>query len=107
MKRLRSLPPLVRPLPSLLPQPAGTGFARTDGKTAAERGYGADWRRVRAEVLRNEPFCRMCKAPATDVDHIAPFQGLADPRRLALTNLRPLCAPCHRRRTAAQSNRRE
>jgi len=77
-------------------------------ETRQARGYGADWQRVRRAVLDAEPLCRMCNAvgrvtAATEVDHIAGFGGLDDPRRLDATNLRPLCAPCHRSRTARQA----
>jgi len=75
--------------------------------TRQARGYGADWQRVRRAVLDAEPLCRMCQAvgrvtAATEVDHIAGFDGLDDPRRLDVSNLRPLCTPCHRSRTARQ-----
>lgn len=84
-------------------------MARWDhgGLTRQQRGYGQDWQRLRAAVLRDEPLCRMCGemghvTAATEVDHIRPFQGLADPLRLDRTNLRPLCTPCHRQVTSAQ-----
>lgn len=68
--------------------------------SAAARGYDAAWRRLRLAVLAEEPLCRFCKAegkvtPATVVDHI---DGNAWNR--ARLNLRPLCKPCHDRRTA-------
>lgn len=88
---------------------SGTGFVRLVNASSTERGYGADWRRVRQAVLAAEPLCRFCAADgrvtvATEVDHIEPFQGLADPLRLAPSNCRPLCQPCHRQRTARQSH---
>jgi 5-methylcytosine-specific restriction protein A len=47
-------------------------------------------------VLRAQPACAVCGAPATDVDHVVP-------RRLggrdALDNLQPLCHACHSRKT--------
>ena len=72
--------------------------------TPKERGYDAAWRKVRAAVLAAEPLCRFCDAegritPATIVDHIVPIAEAPD-RRLDTTNLRPLCKPCHDRRTA-------
>lgn len=72
-------------------------------ESAAKRGYGAKWRRLRAYVLRNEPLCRHCKrAPATDVDHIVPrAKGGTD----AMTNLQPLCKSCHSRKTATEDGR--
>lgn len=106
MKRLRGLSSrIAAPSPRVAGMAkAGSGFARTDGLTRQQRGYGADWERVRARVLADEPLCRLCRtARATEVDHIRPFQGLADPLRLARPNLRPVCAPCHRARTARQA----
>jgi 5-methylcytosine-specific restriction endonuclease McrA len=82
------------------------GFRPKGSSTA--RGYGADWQRVRAHILAAEPLCRFCAAmgrvtAATDVDHIEGFSGLADPKRLDPSNLRPLCGPCHMGRTARQA----
>lgn len=85
-----------------------SGFKRLDGRSSTARGYGADWRKVREQVLAAEPLCRFCASqglvvPATDVDHIEPFAGLDDPLRLSPANLRPLCRPCHMARTARQA----
>ena len=114
MSRLRSAPPRLGAAPSRLAPPAtaGAGFNRTDGLSSTARGYGQDWRRLRERVLAAEPLCRFCFevgriTAATDVDHIEPFTGLHDPRRLDPANCRPLCRPCHMRRTAAQANRAE
>jgi 5-methylcytosine-specific restriction endonuclease McrA len=107
MARLRGLPGRLGAPPPRLAGLAtsGAGFARTDGRSSTDRGYGADWRKVRAQVLAAEPLCRLCRQrPAAEVDHIRPFHGLADPLRLAVSNLRPLCTPCHRTRTARQSH---
>jgi 5-methylcytosine-specific restriction protein A len=79
---------------------------RTRG-TAKERGYDKDWRRVRDDVLRDEPCCRLC-APAVslavEVDHVKPLaQGGA---RLDRRNLQPLCRPCHQKKTGIENARR-
>ena len=110
MRRLRGLPIALGAPPRRLAQVAtsGAGFQRDDGRSSTARGYGADWRRVRRQVLDAEPLCRSCAAegrvtPATDVDHIEPFAGVQDPRRLDVANLRPLCRPCHMARTARQA----
>lgn len=68
--------------------------------SAASRGYGATWRRVRLAVLRDEPLCRFHlergeTVPADEVDHID-----GDSRNNDRDNLRPLCKPCHSGRTA-------
>ncbi len=114
MRRLTSAPPRLGAAPSRLATPAtaASGFSRADGLSSTARGYGADWRRLRERILAAEPLCRFCAADgrvtaATDVDHIEPFTGLHDPRRLDPANLRPLCRPCHLRRTAGQANRAE
>lgn len=72
--------------------------SRTRG-SATRRGYGSAWQRARREALAREPRCRACGARATEVDHIIPLRlgGTHD-----LTNLQPLCASCHRRKTARQ-----
>jgi 5-methylcytosine-specific restriction protein A len=53
-------------------------------------------------VLGVEPLCRECAKhgitrAANHVDHIS-----GDPSNNDLTNLQPLCAPCHSRKTAAE-----
>lgn len=63
--------------------------------SAAKRGYGAAWRRVRAAVLADDPFCYACGEPANEVDHID-----GDSRNNRRENLRSACKPCHSRRTA-------
>ena len=77
----------------------GGSWARVD--PAAKRRYGAAWQVLRARVLREEPRCRICGAPATDVDHIiavADGGGMYD-----RANLRALCSECHKRHTAEQN----
>jgi 5-methylcytosine-specific restriction protein A len=84
---------------------SGTGFATTDGRSAAARGYDGAWRALRREVLSATPICVLCRQRrATEVDHIVAFRGLHDPLRLARSNLRSVCRPCHRSRTARQSH---
>jgi len=77
------------------------------GLSAARRGYDADWRRLRASFLREwlatkGPFCGLCggmlrNSASAHVDHVQPFVGVADPRRLARDNLRVLCPTCNSR----------
>jgi 5-methylcytosine-specific restriction endonuclease McrA len=58
----------------------------------AERGYGHDWRKIRAAVLqRDDHACQWCGAPAKTVDHIIPLAvggARLDPRNLAAACLR-------------------
>ena len=62
----------------------------------------AAWRALRSQVLAMEPLCRECKRRGTTrgashVDHVN-----NDPSNNDLSNLQPLCPPCHSRKTAAE-----
>lgn len=56
---------------------------------------GRPWRRLRAQVLREEPVCRYCGVrPSTTVDHVLPlslFPSLAHVR----SNLAGACRWCN------------
>lgn len=75
--------------------------AKNEG-SAASRGYGSKWRRVRALVLRQAGgLCQRCKARgrtrrATQVHHID--HDPTGPERLNPDNLEPLCDDCHYQR---------
>ena len=61
----------------------------------------AAWRKLRKQVLAEEPLCRHCAAqgltvPATEVDHM---RGAADNSRDAL---QALCKPCHSIKTMSE-----
>lgn len=63
--------------------------------TAAQRGYNAAWRKVRAQKLRSNPLCERCEKagrvrPATRVHHAD-----RDAHNNAEGNLEALCKPCH------------
>ncbi len=63
--------------------------------TAAQRGYDATWRKVRAHKLALYPLCQLCETqgrlkPAVLVHHID-----RDPRNNAPGNLQSLCVQCH------------
>jgi 5-methylcytosine-specific restriction protein A len=71
--------------------------------SAASRGYGRRWRRIRAAKLARDPLCEDCldrkivKA-ATDVDHIdGNVENMAD------ENLRSLCHECHSAKTVREN----
>jgi 5-methylcytosine-specific restriction protein A len=71
-------------------------------RPAGANGYGSSWERIRRVVLDEEPDCRICGAPATDVDHILNrARGGSDDR----SNLRSLCSACHRGVTSSQGGR--
>lgn len=63
-------------------------------ESRASRGYGPQWDKQRAIVLREEPWCRYCLAvgrrtPSTTVDHMLPKdRGGTDAR----SNLCGCCA---------------
>lgn len=87
-----------------------TGWQHTG--TRQQRGYGADWQKVRDRKLAVDPFCAECKRKgrdvvATQVHHIKPFRGLNDPLRLAWDNLESVCEACHVRASARESNKGE
>ena len=70
------------------------------GRSAHDRGYGRQHRKLREQVLRQEPLCRYCQqksppriTPATIADHAVPIAkggAVHD-----INNLVPTCAPCH------------
>lgn len=81
-------------------------YRRQDARrgSSGARGYGARWRKLRAAVLREEPFCRECgvkgvRVAATEVDHIIPKPLGTDARE----NLQSLCTSHHSAKTMRQS----
>lgn len=66
--------------------------------SSAERGYDADWHRMRQRMLRDHPTCD-CGAPAVEVHHLISVRERPD-LRLDPTNLQCLCRSCHSRITA-------
>jgi len=76
-----------------------------NGKTSTQRGYGAKWRVIRANILvRDNYLCQPCKrkgaiTAANIVDHIKAkaHGGTDDP-----SNLEATCDPCHKAKTARE-----
>jgi 5-methylcytosine-specific restriction protein A len=69
--------------------------------SSAARGYGGDWRRVRAWHLAHHPLCEDCEergdvVEATEVDHV---ERLRDVKTHDGDNLRSLCKSCHSKKT--------
>lgn len=102
--RLSCLQPRLRPVSD---QRLGT--AREQSWLRQERRglktNSSEWRRIRAQVLADEPLCRHCKAEgrvtlAVDVDHIH-----NDTRDNDRARLQPLCRSCHSRKTATDMAR--
>lgn len=82
-----------------------SGWNKPGRGTAEQRGYGAEWRKIRAAVLRRDRFlcqCPDCKGrrlPATEVDHIiSKAQGGTD----EMSNLQAINVDCHARKTHAE-----
>jgi 5-methylcytosine-specific restriction enzyme A len=74
-----------------------SGWSTTTSR--AERGYGAEWAKIRRVVLEEEPTCRLCGQQATDVDHVIPKARGGTDRR---SNLRALCRRCHKRKSSSE-----
>lgn len=79
--------------------------------TPTQRGYDSRWDALRNRYRAAHPLCEACwrrgvVRPMEDVDHVVPFTGLSDPRRLDPANLAALCRPCHHAKTAAERQRR-
>ena len=74
--------------------------------TTTERGYGASWRKIRDQVLAEEPCCRICAAKgmttaSEEVDHVMPkSKGGTDAR----ANLQGVCNECHKLKTAREDS---
>jgi 5-methylcytosine-specific restriction enzyme A len=76
--------------------------------THTQRGYDADWQKVRKLALARDNFlCQHClefdgrPVPARDVDHIVTVKT-APHLRLVLANLQSLCGYHHKKKTAAE-----
>lgn len=90
-QRIRTMKP-ARPVTPAVARPS-----------PSRRGYGREWRRVRAAKLADSPFCEGCRGlglevPATQVDHV---RALAAGGTHDAGNLRSLCQSCHSRKTVA------
>lgn len=76
---------------------------RRDPRSSSARGYGAEHRRLRRQVLREEPWCPgfppgvhgTAHVPTTVMDHIVSMRRGGTTSR---GNTRGLCASCNRRK---------
>lgn len=81
--------------------------------SAHQRGYGADWRKLRERFKRHcihvllVPIaCAKCGTRDNlELDHVRPFRDRHDPLRLDLNNLQWLCRHCHLRKPKNQTVR--
>lgn len=84
---------------------AQSNWSQPYRKSAAERGYGNEWRKLRDRIMkRDKRLCQRClvfglTVIANEVDHIVPKAngGTDDP-----DNLQSLCKLCHRLKTARE-----
>ena len=85
-----------------------TGFTHKTSRQS--RGYGADWFRLRMNVIKRRLLaaggvirCELCNEAIINesihADHREPFHGLDDPRRLDPSNIRLSHRRCHMQRT--------
>ena len=84
-------------------------WATSQGRSAAERGYGAEHRAIRKQVLIEEPLCRLCIAegitpprPTAVADHIV---NQAEGGQTVRSNYQGLCWPHSKAKTARESGR--
>lgn len=96
-------------------RPAPGSFADKSRGSRHDRGYGSDWDKRRARILRRDKgLCQEClrngiltavgdKPFSAWCDHIVPkAEGGADDDG----NLQTLCRKCHQAKTDAEKNRR-
>jgi 5-methylcytosine-specific restriction protein A len=90
---------------SIVGTPASGNWRETSRGSRQSRGYGAEWDRLRKQVLKRDQYlcqCETCKSagritPANEVDHIRAkaLGGTND-----LSNLRAINSACHKAKTA-------
>jgi len=74
--------------------------------SAAKRGYGWSWQKLRDWYIKQNPLCEMCRAagmvyPAAVVHHKKRLKDNLD-LRLYIENLQSLCVDCHAKVTAEE-----
>jgi len=80
-------------------------YRATDRRpSAAKRGYGRTWRRLRLMKLRRDPICQAegCTEPASEVDHPRAVRRPEEVLQVTLLELRSLCKACHSKKTARE-----
>ncbi len=74
-------------------------FSKKKQASATARGYSADYERLRAIVLAEQPICCFCGAAfSTQCHHLD-----KNPHNNCRANLCGTCAPCHRKLHAKHS----
>ena len=64
------------------------------------------WKTLRQTKLRDNPFCEICGAEATEVHHIHPHNGDLD-LFYDYDNLMSICHSCHAKETQKESEERK
>lgn len=101
--KLARLPPRIQPIDP----PKGGGWGDEARGSAADRGYGTAWRKLRQRVLaRDAGLCQPClrrghiTPGCRTVDHITPkARGGGDHEG----NCQTICNPCHTAKTQAEA----
>ena len=107
MAKLSSLKPRVGYVDTAIaaPLPQSLGFSDARRGSAASRGYGWAWQKLRATIMKRDGHqCQECKrqgrlTPADAVDHIINKMVGGDD---SPANLQALCNPCHAAKTARE-----
>lgn len=87
-------------------------------KTRQERGYGAEWEKLRQQTIkRDKGLCQQCIREGRvtigkDVDHVvsraeAHRRGWSKERTECLANTQYLCKPCHDVKTEAEQGKKK
>nr|WP_166177014.1 HNH endonuclease signature motif containing protein [Altererythrobacter segetis] len=77
-------------------------------QSPSARGYDAEHRRIRAQLLKEQPLCEECQRKgrvtvATIADHIVPLSRGGKTER---SNYQALCRGCSDRKTLADAGKR-
>ena len=88
---------------------SGKGKTRSWSASGSARTSDARWLVLRGWQLREDPWCEICGAIASQVDHLDGTDYLDHSGHgrswLSPDTVRSLCAPCHARRTAEQGRK--
>lgn len=108
MVKVANLRPAVRTMDTTVGRRLTDTHAFTDTRrgTAAERGYGWEWKKLRDRIMVRDGWrCQPCAragrlTSATEVDHILNKAVGGDDSE---SNLQAICRSCHREKTARES----
>ena len=81
------------------PPPRRNGWGKPASRYS--RGYGKNHDRIRRQLMKEEPNCRLCGAPSTVADHIIP-KCLHGPT--VRENYQALCLRCSRSKAGREGS---